>query len=91
MLSDDGLINSYMFCETRLIGLVCQGSTPWVFIGIVVLIVLVFIKHYINLSENQSYRKEAPMINNLKPRISIAVVQTLWTLVTNITAGVLPA
>jgi len=85
------IINNYMFYETRLIGLVCQGPTPWVFIGIVVLIVLVFFKHYINLSENQNYRKEAPMVQNLKPKISIAVVQTLWTIFTNIAAGVLPA
>lgn len=80
-----------MFYEIRLIGLVCQGSIPWVSIGIIVFIMLVLIKHFINLSECSENRKEVTMIQKMKTKLSIAIVQTIWTIGTNVTAGVLPA
>jgi len=83
--------NYYVFYEIRLIGLVCQGSIPWVSIGIIVFIMLVLIKHFINLSECSENRKEVTMIQKTKTKLSIAIVQTIWTIGTNVTAGVLPA
>jgi len=80
-----------VFYEIRLIGLVCQGSIPWVSIGIIVFIMLVLIKHFINLSECSENRKEVTMIQKMKTKLSIAIVQTIWTIGTNVTAGVLPA
>jgi hypothetical protein len=90
------MVAACCWCRLRLEGVVSQGSTPWVWVSLVmvpVLTVLTMVRDASLIpSIGQGSRKEVPMRQKTHRfrLFRVAMLETLWAIGASYTAGSLP-
>jgi len=81
--------------EFRLIGLVAQGSIPWVCVGLIALFQIALTRLVsLKLSVHSDSRKEVPSMRKKTRLIKVfgfSLLDSIWAIETKYAAGALPA